>query len=287
MTKRMIEIVAALLAATSVALVAQDGIVVAVNVPQLVESSLAATRRHWQERALYSYSTRVENRRRDMEGHLKSQDVETLTTMLIDDVPFERLVARNGQPPSAREERRQTNALDELKHETPAQRTQRLREDNAETASLIEEVPKAFDFHVVGQEVVHGRAAYVLHITPRAGYEPRGTYGKVFSKVEGTLWIDTQDLVWMKADGHVIEPFSIGLFLVRLLRGSQVTMEQTRVEDGTWLPAHIEVRAAAKILLLKSVVIERESTYSGYRRAGADAASTRAFRHAGNEKSGE
>ena len=268
-------VIALALLAASAALVAEHGTMAAVNVPQLVASSLAATERHWQERSHYTYMTRADSRRRDMEGHLKSQDVEISETTLVDDVPFEQLMERNGQPPSAREARRQARARDELKHETTTQRTERLHEDNAEAASLLEELPKAFDFHVVGQDAVRGRSAYVLHVTPRAGYEPRGTYGKVFSKVEGTLWIDTQNLVWIKVDGHVIEPFSIGLFLVRLLRGSQVTMEQTRLDDGTWLPAHIEVRAAATILLVKSVVIERELTYTGYRRVGVDAAATR------------
>ena len=244
----------------------------AINIPQLMESSLAATERHWRERIHYSYVTRVENRRRDMEGHLKSQDVDISTTIPIDGVPFERLVEHNGQRLSVSEERRQTDALNALKRETPAERADRLREDEAATVSFVQEVPKAFDFHLVGEEAVHGRTAYVLHITPHAGYEPQGKYGRLFSKVEGTLWIDTQDLVWIKADGHVIEPFSIGLFLVRFLRGTQVTIEQTRVDDGTWLPAHSETRAAAKILLVKRVVIERDLTYSAYRRPGAAAA---------------
>jgi hypothetical protein len=110
----------------------------------------------------------------------------------------------------------------------------------------------------------------VLRATPHADYQARGTYGKVMSKVEGTLWIDTKDLVWMKVDGQVIEPFSIGLFLVRLLRGSQVTIEQTRVDDGIWMPIRVEIRAAAKLFLLKSLVVESVLTYSDYRRSGAD-----------------
>jgi len=68
-------------------------------------------------------------------------------------------------------------------------------------------------------------------------------------------------------DGQVIEPFSIGLFLVRLPRGSHVTIEQTRVDDGNWMPLRVEVRAAAKIFLLKNLVIERVLAYSDYRRA--------------------
>ena len=54
----------------------------------------------------------------------------------------------------------------------------------------------------------------------------------MFSKLEGKLWVDKQDLGWIKADGRVIQPFSIGLFLARVLRGSHITMEQTRVDGG-------------------------------------------------------
>jgi hypothetical protein len=41
-------------------------------------------------------------------------------------------------------------------------------------------------------------------------------------------------------------------------------MEQTRVAEGLWMPQHIEVRAAAKILFVKSLVIDRVLTYSEY-----------------------
>jgi hypothetical protein len=41
-------------------------------------------------------------------------------------------------------------------------------------------------------------------------------------------------------------------------------MEQTHVAEGLWMPGHIEVRAAAKILFIKSLVIDRVLTYSEY-----------------------
>jgi hypothetical protein len=49
----------------------------------------------------------------------------------------------------------------------------------------------------------------------------------------------------------VLQPFSIGLFLARVLPGSRITMQQTRVGDGIWMPQHVEVRAAAKNLFHK------------------------------------
>jgi hypothetical protein len=136
-------------------------------------------------------------------------------------------------------------------------------------------VPKAFEFQLVGEDVVNGRSAYVLQATPRPDYQAQGKYGKMFAKVAGKLWVDKQDLGWIKVDGEVIQPFSMGLFLVRLLRGSQIKMEQTRVDDRIWMPERVEVRAAAKILLVKSLVVERVLTYSEYRLAEAGGRTTR------------
>ena len=80
-----------------------------------------------------------------------------------------------------------------------------------------------------------------------------GKYGKMFSNLEGKLWVDKQDLGWIKADGQVIQPFSMGLFLAQVLRGSHITMEQTRVNE-TWMPERVQVRAAAKMFFVKSLV---------------------------------
>jgi hypothetical protein len=242
---------------------------------QIVESSIDVTQHHWQARLHSTYVERDESRRLDPVGHVKSEEVDVSRTILINGAPFEQLVERNGRPPSAEEERKQKERLEKLKRETPEQRTERLRKQDEETLSLVREVPKAFDFQLVGEEVVNGRPAYVVQATPRPDYHAQGKYGGMLSKVAGKLWIDRQDLGWIKVDGQVIQPFSIGLFLARVLRGSHITMEQARVEDQIWMPIRVEVRAAAKILFLKSLEIDRVLTYSEYRLAEAGAPTTR------------
>jgi hypothetical protein len=242
---------------------------------QIMEASIAATQRDWKARLHYTYIERDENRRRDLAGRVKSEDVEVSKMILVNGVPFEQLVERNGQPPSAEQERKQKRELDKLRRETPEQRAERLRKQQEENTSIVKEVPNAFDFQVVGEEAVNGRPAYVLQATPHPGYHAQGKYGNMFSKVAGKLWVDKQDLGWIKVDGRVIQPFSMGLFLVRLLRGSHITMEQTRVDDGIWMPERIEVRAAARIFFVKSLVIDRVLTYSEYRLPQAGAAATK------------
>lgn len=100
------------------------------HVRQIVESSIAATQRHWQERLHYTYMAREESQRLDADGRAKEE-------------------------------------IDKLKRETPEQRAERLRKEEEESTSLVREVPKAFDFQLVGQDVVGGRPADVLQATPR------------------------------------------------------------------------------------------------------------------------
>ena len=235
------------------------------DVRQIVESSISATQHHWQARLHYSYTEREERLRLDLSGRVKSEDVDVSRTIFVNGIPLEQLVERNGQPPSVEEERKQKEELDKLKRETPEQRAERRRKHEEENTSLVMEVPKAFDFQLVGEETVNGRPAYVIQATPHPGYQGQGKYGKMFSKVEGKLWVDKQDLAWIKVDGQVNQPFSMGLFLVRVLRGSEIKMEQTRVDGGIWMPERVEVRAAAKVFLVKSLVIDRVLTYSEYR----------------------
>jgi hypothetical protein len=81
---------------------------------QIMEVSIAATQRDWKARLHYTYIERDENRRRDLAGRVKSEDVEVSKTILVNGVPFEQLVERNGEPPSAEQERKQKGELDKV-----------------------------------------------------------------------------------------------------------------------------------------------------------------------------
>ena len=233
------------------------------DVREIVRRSIAATERSWVARDHYLYTEHDQDRRLEPDGRVKSEDIDVSRIIFVDDAPFEQLMERNGRPPSAEEQRKQAEKLDKLKRETRQERVARLREQR-ENRSFIREVPDGFDFRLIGEEVVSGRQAYVLRATPHAGYRAHGKYGKMMSQVEGRLWVDKQDFGWVKVDGEVTQPFSMGLFLARVLRGSHITMEQARVCDGIWMPTRIEVRASAKILFVKSYDINRILTYSDY-----------------------
>ncbi len=233
---------------------------------QIVLPSVLATERSWAMRDHYTYMERDEDRRLNSLGQVKSETVDVTRMMVVNGARFEQLLEHNGQLPSAKEQKRSDDDLDKLKHETPEERTVRLGEDQ-ENRAFLEDVLEAFDFRLLGEEIVGGRPAYVLHATPHPGYRAHGKYAKMFSRVEGKLWVDKQDFGWMKVDGQVTQSFSMGLILARVERGSHVIMEQTCVGEAVWVPKRIEIRAAARILFLKSLDIQRTLTYTDYRPA--------------------
>lgn len=236
---------------------------------EIARSSIIATERNWRARAQYTYVERDETQHLGPDGRAQSQDVTVSKIVPLNGVSFEQLMEHNGRPPSPEEKTKQDAKLEKLKRETAAERAARLRKEKQDSASLTREILQAFDYHLIGTEPVNGRPAYVLQAAPRGGYRAESKYGKMIAKVEGKIWVDQQDLVWVKVDGHVIQPFSMGLFLARVLRGSRISMEQTRVADGIWLPKQIEARASAKVLFIKTLTIDRILTYSGFRQVAA------------------
>jgi hypothetical protein len=236
---------------------------------EIVGLSVAATERSWQARDHYAYMERDEDRRLDSLGQVKLENVDVTRMILVDGARFEQLMEHNGHLPSAKEQRKRHEDLEKLKRETPEERTARLRKDQ-ENRSFLREVLEAFDFRLLGEEIIGGRPAYVLQATPHPGYHTHGKYGKMLSKVGGQLWVDKQDFGWIQVDGEVTQSFSMGLFVARVLRGSHIILEQTCVGDAVWVPKRIEVRATARILFLKSLDIDRILTYSDYRLVADD-----------------
>jgi hypothetical protein len=233
---------------------------------QIVAQSIAATERSWQARDHYTFIERDQDRRLDTLGQVKSENVDVTRMILVNGARFEQLMEHNGQLPSADEQKKSAKDLEKLKHETPSERAARLLKTQ-ENRSFLHDLLEAFDFHLLGEEIVDGKPAYILQATPHPGYRAHGKYAKLFSRVEGKLWVDKQDFGWVKVDGEVTQSFSIGFLVARVQRGSHIIMEQTCVGDAVWVPKRLEMRASATILLLKSLDLERILTYSDYRPA--------------------
>jgi hypothetical protein len=247
-----------------------DKTLIEVSVPdakQIMSQSVAATQRSWDARDQFTYTELDEDRRLDSTGKVKSTNTDFTKMILVNGARFDQLVQHNGQAPSASEQRQINENLEKLKHETLAEQAARLAKDQ-DNRAFLRDTLAGFDFQLVGEEVVEGRPAYVIQVSPHPGFHASGKYAKVFDKVEGKIWVDKQDYNWIKLEGEITEPFSMGLFIARVQSGSRVDLEQTCVGNGVWVPKRLEVQGTATIFFFKTLGIDRILTYSDYLRSG-------------------
>jgi hypothetical protein len=82
--------------------------------------------------------------------------------------------------------------------------------------------------------------------------------------------VDQADYQWVKAEVEVMQPISFGWGLLRLAPGSILNFDQVRVNEEVWLPAHISVRADARLAYLRNLREELDITYRDYKKFQAD-----------------
>ncbi len=244
---------------------------------EIVRRVAAADELNWKVARNYTFSERVNLRYLDSHGLVKSQEVSIHDVMLLDGSPYSRLVARDDRPLPPAEERKEqeklARSIAERRDQTAAQRAQRLSEYDRRPEWQREawrELPKAFDFRLAAEEVWDGHGLYVIEATPRQGYQPPSRTARMFAHLRVKLWVDKQDSHLVKGEVEVVDSISVGLFLVRVAKGSRAAFEQTRVNDEVWLPSQVRAFVSARLGLLKVLRIEQEISYSKCREFQAD-----------------
>jgi hypothetical protein len=238
---------------------------------EIIRNAVAADERNWRIARNYTFLQRVELRRLDAQGKVKLAEVQTYDVTLPEGTPYKQLVQRDDRPLSPIEEKKQQEGLAksiaERRQETEAERAKRLstyerRPDWQREA--WHELPEAFDFRLAGEGTLEGHNLFIIDAVPRQGYQPQSRTGKLFHSLQGRFWVDQQDHHIVKVEVEVIDTISLGLFLVRVAKGSRAILELTRDSDGVWLPERLHVFASARLGLVQVLRIEQNVHYSRY-----------------------
>jgi hypothetical protein len=194
---------------------------------------------------------------------------------------YRRLVLENGSPPAdlARKDEKHHRAvakrLEEQANETPAARERRLRKEaeaRRRDEAQIDDALGAYRIVVVGREVLEGRPAVLVTLTPLAEARPRTRAGKLAKKLRGRAWVDEQDRELARVELEVFDTVSFGFGLVaRVHEGSTVHFRRRKVNDEVWLPAEARIQASGRVALLRRVRVNEAIAYSDYRKFSADA----------------
>ncbi|HKW17397.1 MAG TPA: hypothetical protein VJO35_07825 [Terriglobales bacterium] len=221
----------------------------------------------------YSYLERQVETRRDGKGNAKSSEVKSVEVLEIYGEQVERLTEKDDKPLSRKdaekEDQKIQRIIDKRKNESEDERRkreQREEKDREDNRTFVMEVADAYNFKLVGTELVGGREAWVIDGEPRPGFVPHTKEAKFLSKFHGRVWIDKQDLQLAKMDVECLDTISFGLFLARFHKGSRLMLEQTRVNDEVWLPAHVTAKIDVRLGLVKNFDVDLEQTFRDYKK---------------------
>jgi hypothetical protein len=225
----------------------------------------------------YTYIEREEEHKLGGHGEVKKIESRTSEVLEIYGEPVERLTAKDDKPLSADEAKKEDDKLqkiiDKRKNESEEDRRKRLEreeKDREEDRKFVLEIADAFNFRLIGSEVVDAHDTWVLEGEPRPGYEPKQREAKMLGKFKGRVWIDKTEAQWVKLDITAIDTISVGWVLARIHKGTRVLVELTRVNDEVWLPKHVQLHFDARVALFKSYDEDVDETYRDYKKFRTD-----------------
>lgn len=136
------------------------------------------------------------------------------------------------------------------------------RADEMRLARVLQILPRAFLFTALGDQDGAIRIAY----RPNPGYVPATIEERILHEMAGTLMIQSTDMRLRGIDGHLIDRVSFGYGLLgHMEKGSGFSMSRVPVTPTDWKTAHVSVHMDGKILLLKTISRDQESTHTEVR----------------------
>jgi hypothetical protein len=231
------------------------------DVAEIIRKSIEANDRDWAANPQFDY----------FETDRNANGTRTYQVTMLLGTPYERLLKVNGKDltpaQKAQQQRKYEQVLAQRKAESSEQRSRRIQKFEADRRRdhvMLQQLTKAFNFTIQGEQQLAGRAVYVLNATPRPGYRPPNRDSQVLPGMEGTLWIDKETSQWVKVEAHVIRPVMIEGFLAKVEPGTKFELEKTPVEGNIWLPTHYAMTGDAKVFDLISHHSQEEETYFNY-----------------------
>ncbi len=130
---------------------------------------------------------------------------------------------------------------------------------------------KICEFVSPRRERFRDRNAVVFDFRPRPGFKPGNRVESLISKLVGVVWIDPFDKQVMRLEARLAESFKMaGGLLLSLKPGAGFVMEQTRMEEGVWLPRLAQVNLSVKVLLFGGGDVNKTFEWSDYRHFKGD-----------------
>lgn len=225
----------------------------------------------------YTYIERDVENSLDGKGRTKHTETKTYEVLNIYGEQVQRLIEKDDKPISekeaAKEEEKIQKVINKRRSESDKDRQKRAEreaKEREEGRQFEREIVDAYNFTLLGTDLVSGREAWAISAEPRLGFVPHMKYANYLPKFHGRIWIDKADLQMSKMDVEALDTVSWGLFIARIHKGSHFMIEQTRINDEVWLPRQVNFKLDVRLALLKNFNFDAEQTFRDYKKFRTD-----------------
>lgn len=236
---------------------------------EIVRRSVAVNNRDFRVNPSYS------DVERDVDQKAGDRTDRSYEVFLMDGSNYRKLVAIDGQPLSAaqqkQEEQKMRHELARRRAESPEMRAARIRKYQADRDHdhlLMTQMAVAFTFRLLGREKLQGHDTYVLDAEPNPKYRPVNREAKVLTGMHGKMWIDAAHFHWVRVEAEVFRPVTFAGFLARVGPGTRFELTNEPVGDDIWQPSEFRMSVVASVLFFSKNSTSTQ-IFKDYRANGA------------------
>ena len=197
----------------------------------------------------------------------RTSDKGSKTYQLIesDAGTLERLIETNDRPLNDAQQRSESLRVDRVRNNPEIMRKaqQDDRKEAQRREKLIQILPTAFLYTIEATED-EGRVVRI-DFRPNSHFKPTSREIQICRGLEGKLWIDSQSLMFMKAQGKLVRDVNFGWgFLGNLEAGGNFLLDQTEISPGVWRITTLRVNFTGSELLFKPIRIHVDNEATAF-----------------------
>ncbi len=219
----------------------------------------------------YTYKQQIIKRELEDDGKLRVTESETFQLSFYEGYRIQRLIAKDGKPLSANEQKDADEdaqkRVREIAKEVAKEEKKNVSQGSDGTPDgdgrkiSIAEVLRASKLINPRREVLKGRDVVVFDFEPDPNFDFKNakSFLKFFGKTAGVMWIDEQDKQVARIEAELFDSFKVGGgLLAKLRKGASFTLEQDRINDEIWLPTLADINLSVRVLLFGGVKVNQE-----------------------------
>jgi hypothetical protein len=179
----------------------------------------------------FTYSKQTVTDELDGAGKVKEHREKVYEISYRDGLSHATLLQVNGHLPSEADLKQQSDNEGSVRQITGEKRAKGDNRENFLTAELA----ARFDFQLISETNLHGRATYQISFEPKNPQLPvHRMVDRLLNQISGTLWIDAEEFEVARAEISLRSEVNLLGGIIGSLKKLDYTLERTRVADGVW-----------------------------------------------------